>query len=63
MQFLEDKVMAKKKNLGLIRLISTAGTGVFYVTKACAKKSEPMRLRKYDKKIRAHVEFKEAKMK
>ncbi|ETZ05097.1 MULTISPECIES: 50S ribosomal protein L33 [Holospora] len=53
--------MAKKKS-NLIRMISTAGTGTFYVTKTGAKK-EKLSLKKYDKKIRKHVMFKEHKIK
>jgi large subunit ribosomal protein L33 len=54
--------MAKKKS-GWIRLISTENTGTFYVARVGGKKSEPMRVRKYDRKLRRHVDFKEAKMK
>lgn len=55
--------MAKKKGGGLIRLVSTAGTGFFYVTKVSGKKTEKLELRKYDPRKRAHVLFKEAKIK
>ena len=54
--------MAKKDNRELIRLVSTAGTGYFYTTKR-KKGREKMLLKKYDPKIRKHVEFKEAKIK
>ena len=48
----------------LIRLISTANTGYFYVTKKNTRtKTEKFSFRKYDPKARAHVLFKEAKMK
>jgi large subunit ribosomal protein L33 len=53
--------MAKKKSGALIRLISTEGTGTFYVAKSNTKKT--LMLKKYDKKVRRHVMFKEAKMK
>lgn len=53
--------MAKKKKGALVRLISTAGTGVFYVAKSNGTKT--LNLRKYDKKVRKHVVFKEARMK
>lgn len=47
-----------------IRLVSTAGTGYFYVTKKNARTmTEKMVVRKYDPKARKHVEFKEAKIK
>lgn len=47
-----------------IRMISTAGTGHFYVTKKNQKTAtEKLVLRKYDPRVRKHVEYKEAKMK
>lgn len=54
--------MAKKKS-GWIRLVSSADTGFFYVARVGGKKSEPLKLMKYDPKVRKHVLFKEAKMK
>ena len=44
----------------VITLRSTAGTGVTYVTKK-NRRNDPDRLvlRKYDRVLRAHVEFKE----
>lgn len=55
--------MAKKvKNL--IKLVSSANTGYFYVTTKNPKGvTEKLSLKKYDPKVRKHVEFKEAKMK
>ena len=53
--------MAKSANV-LIKLLSSAGTGYFYVTKKNAKaKPAKMALKKYDPVLRKHVEFKEAK--
>lgn len=53
-----------KPNTVLIKLVSTAGTGYFYTTKKNPRKTtEKLTLRKYDPKIRKHVEFKEAKIK
>ena len=47
-----------------IKLVSTAGTGYFYVTnKNPRKTTEKLEFRKYDPKIRKHVVFKEAKIK
>ncbi|MGF1604902.1 MAG: 50S ribosomal protein L33 [Rhodothalassiaceae bacterium] len=47
-----------------IRLVSTAGTGYFYVTKKNPRTmTEKMVMRKYDPVARKHVEFKEAKIK
>ena len=47
-----------------IKLVSTAGTGYFYTTTK-NKKTTPGKLvfKKYDPKVRKHVEFKESKMK
>ncbi len=53
-----------KSNTVLIRLISTADTGFFYVKKKNPKKTtEKLNFRKYDPVAREHVEFKEAKIK
>lgn len=53
-----------KKNIVLIKLVSTADTGYFYVAKKNPKKqTEKLAFRKYDPVARKHVEFKEAKMK
>ena len=47
-----------------IKLISSAGTGFFYVTKKNPRNiTEKMTFRKYDPRVRKHVEFKEAKIK
>jgi large subunit ribosomal protein L33 len=48
----------------LIKLVSTAGTGFFYTTKKNSRSStEKLTLKKYDPKVRKHVEFKEGKIK
>ena len=55
-----------KKKLGstLIKMISEAGTGYFYVTKKNPKKMpNKLQLMKDDPRVRAHVLFTEAKMK
>lgn len=53
-----------KANSVLIKLVSTADTGYYYVTKKNPRTStEKLELRKYDKKARKHVIFKEAKIK
>ncbi len=55
--------MAKKQVLK-IKLESTEGTGSFYVTKKNPRTlTEKLTMRKYDPKIRKHVEFKETKIK
>ena len=47
-----------------IKLVSTAGTGHFYTTTKNKKNTpDKMVFRKYDPKIRKHVEYKEAKIK
>lgn len=47
-----------------IKLLSTADTGFFYVTKKNSRTmTEKMVKRKYDPVVRKHVEFKEAKIK
>lgn len=47
----------------LIRLVSSAGTGyTYYTSKNKRTTPEKLRLKKYDPKVRKHVEFVEAKM-
>jgi large subunit ribosomal protein L33 len=47
-----------------IKLVSTADTGYFYVTKKNPRtKTEKLAFKKYDPVARKHVEFKEAKIK
>ncbi|KPF68338.1 50S ribosomal protein L33 [alpha proteobacterium AAP81b] len=47
-----------------IRLVSTADTGYFYVTKKNPRtQTEKLSFRKYDPVVRKHVAFKEAKIK
>lgn len=46
-----------------IKLVSSAGTGYFYTTTKNKRNStEKLVLKKYDPKIRKHVEFKEQKL-
>ena len=55
--------MAKPSTV-LIKLVSSAGTGFFYTTKKNTRTTtEKLTLKKYDPKVRKHVEFKEAKIK
>jgi large subunit ribosomal protein L33 len=59
----QDFAMAKPATVK-IRLVSTADTGFFYVTKKNPRNTtEKMTFRKYDPVVRKHVEFKEAKIK
>ena len=47
-----------------IKLVSTADTGFFYVTKKNSRTmTEKMTKRKYDPVAKRHVDFKEAKIK
>ena len=47
-----------------IRLVSSAGTGFYYVTKKNPRtQTEKLEFRKYDPVVRKHVAFKEAKIK
>ena len=46
-----------------IKLVSSAGTGYFYTTTKNKKaSSEKLRMKKYDPKVRKHVEFVEEKL-
>jgi large subunit ribosomal protein L33 len=61
---MEFNVMAKRTNSDYIKLVSTAGTGYYYVTKINPKTAtEKMELNKYDPVVRKHVPFKQAKLK
>ncbi len=45
-----------------VRLVSTAGTGTVYVTSKNKRNTpERLELRKYDKRVRRHVLFREAR--
>ncbi len=47
-----------------IKLVSTADTGYYYVTKKNPRtQTDKLLFRKYDPVVRKHVEFKEAKIK
>jgi large subunit ribosomal protein L33 len=57
------RVMAKPTTVK-IKLVSSADTGFFYVTKKNPRtQTEKLSFRKYDPVARKHVEFKEAKIK
>ena len=58
-----DCPMAKPATVK-IKLVSSADTGFFYVTKKNPRtQTEKLSFRKYDPVARKHVEFKEAKIK
>jgi large subunit ribosomal protein L33 len=60
---LRDRAMAKS-NTVLIKLVSSADTGFYYVTKKNPRaKTEKLELKKYDPVARKHVLFKESKIK
>ena len=47
-----------------IKLVSSADTGYYYVTKKNPRtQTEKLNFRKYDPVVRKHVEFKETKLK
>jgi large subunit ribosomal protein L33 len=52
-----------KGNRIIIKLVSEAGTGSYYTTMKNKRTSpEKLRLKKFDRKIRQHVWFKETKV-
>jgi large subunit ribosomal protein L33 len=60
---LQECAMAKPATVK-IKLVSTADTGFYYVTKKNPRNTtEKMSFRKYDPVVRKHVDFKEAKIK
>jgi large subunit ribosomal protein L33 len=60
---IRELAMAKPATVK-IKLVSSADTGFFYVTKKNPRnQTEKMSFRKYDPVARKHVEFKEAKIK
>jgi large subunit ribosomal protein L33 len=53
-----------KANTVQIKLVSSADTGFYYVTKKNPRtKTEKLEFNKYDPVVRKHVPFKEAKIK
>ena len=57
------EIMAKAAMIK-IKLVSSADTGYFYVTKKNARtKTDKLSFKKYDPIARKHVDFKEAKIK
>ncbi len=53
-----------KPTTQLIKMVSTADTGYFYLTRKNSRTmTEKLQLRKYDPRARKHVLFKESKMK
>lgn len=58
-----DDKKKKKKTTMLIRLVSSARTGYFYVTQKPLEMTKKLELRKYDPQVKLHVLFTEAKIK
>jgi large subunit ribosomal protein L33 len=59
----QEQAMAKAVTIK-VKLVSTADTGYFYVTKKNSRTmTDKMAVKKYDPVARKHVEFKEAKIK
>lgn len=59
----KDIIMAKAASIK-IKLVSTADTGFYYVTKKNSRtQTEKLSFKKYDPVVRKHVEFKESKIK
>lgn len=55
--------MAKPTSV-LIKMVSTAATGFYYVTRKNPRSStEKLEMKKYDPVVRKHVVFREAKIK
>jgi len=55
--------MAKPTSI-LIKMVSSADTGFYYVTRKNPRtKTEKMELKKYDPVVRKHVAYKETKIK
>jgi large subunit ribosomal protein L33 len=58
-----ESSMAKAISLK-IKLVSSAGTGYYYVTKKNSRtQTDKLVMKKYDPVARKHVEFKESKIK
>jgi large subunit ribosomal protein L33 len=61
---LKEGIAMAKTNTVQIKLVSTADTGYFYVTKKNARaQTGKLEFNKYDPVARKHVVFKEAKIK
>lgn len=51
-----------KGSSGIIKMVSTANTGYFYITRKGRHGTVKLKLKKYDPVIRKHVEFVEDKI-
>jgi large subunit ribosomal protein L33 len=60
---IQEIIMAKAVTIK-VKLVSTADTGYYYVTKKNSRTmTDKIAMKKYDPVARKHVEFKEAKIK
>lgn len=57
----QESAMAKSNRREKVKLVSTAGTGYYYTLNKL-KGQDKLTLKKYDPKVRKHVDFKEAKL-
>ena len=56
--------MAKRTNSDYVKLVSTANTGYYYITKINPKTAtDKIEVKKYDPVTRKHETFKQAKLK
>ena len=53
--------MAKSTRREKVKLVSTAGTGIYYTVNKL-KGKDKLLLKKYDSKLKKHIDFKEAKL-
>lgn len=51
----------KNKNLKVVKLVSSAGTGYFYANKRNTKNKKKLEINKYDPDVKRHVKFAEVK--
>ena len=59
----KPKASKSKRSSILFKMVSTAGTGYFYLARRNQKqKTDKMLFSKYDPVVRKHVEFKEQKL-
>jgi large subunit ribosomal protein L33 len=59
----KPKASKSKRNSIMFKMVSSAGTGFYYVARRNPKqKPEKMVFNKYDPVVRKHVEFKEQKL-
>ena len=55
--------MAKKLKKKICKLVSSAGTGVFFIRQKTKNVTEKLSFKKYDPKVRKHVLFEEKPIK